>query len=256
VAVHGNKSKFGLVQLKLEMLLNAIKNENSRFREQRSPLTQNEFSGEQYIKTFFKSPLTVNNCVETMRGLTIAEDDYGALLVLGELMTYGYLLPNIREKGGAYGAGCQINESGLVSFYSFRDPKIQSTYDHFEKALGMVSQGRFSDQQLKEAKLTAFQRIDKVLEPSLKGLLEFTRGEAYSDLNRSKMRLRALDASPKDLQHLSENLLLSQIEQGKTAQVVFGNANEAFDNLEKDGWRVLQPVSDLAEPKPEEGAAL
>ena len=51
--------------------------------------------------------------------------DFGALLVLSELMTYNYLLPTIREKGGAYGAGCKVNESGVFTMYSYRDPKIQ-----------------------------------------------------------------------------------------------------------------------------------
>jgi presequence protease len=40
-------------------------------------------------------------------------------------MTFTYLLPSIREKGGAYGAGCSVNESGTFTFYSFRDPKIE-----------------------------------------------------------------------------------------------------------------------------------
>jgi hypothetical protein len=33
ISVHGNKAKFGLLQLKLEMMLNSLKNENSRFKE-------------------------------------------------------------------------------------------------------------------------------------------------------------------------------------------------------------------------------
>jgi presequence protease len=52
-------------------------------------------------------------------------DDFAALMVLGNMMTFTYLLPSIREKGGAYGAGCQVNESGTFTFYSFRDPKIE-----------------------------------------------------------------------------------------------------------------------------------
>lgn len=32
-AIHGNKNRFDLIQLKIEMLLNAMKNENSRFSE-------------------------------------------------------------------------------------------------------------------------------------------------------------------------------------------------------------------------------
>ena len=33
IAVHGNENKFELVKFKLEMMLNAMKNENSRYEE-------------------------------------------------------------------------------------------------------------------------------------------------------------------------------------------------------------------------------
>ena len=48
-AVHGNKSKFDLIQLKIEMLLNALKNENSRFSEKHQDhimLPDDEFNGQ------------------------------------------------------------------------------------------------------------------------------------------------------------------------------------------------------------------
>lgn len=83
-------------------------------------------------------------------------DDYAALLVLGDLMTFTYLLPSIREKGGAYGAGCSASESGTFTFYSYRDPKIEQTYDNFEKAVGSVLDKDFSEQQLREAKMLTF----------------------------------------------------------------------------------------------------
>lgn len=38
IAVHGTKAKFPLIQLKIELLLNAIKNQNSRFNQKHSPL--------------------------------------------------------------------------------------------------------------------------------------------------------------------------------------------------------------------------
>ena len=139
-AIHGNKKKFDLIQLKIEMLLNAMKNENSRFSEKHKNhqlLPADEWSGKQTLyKNFFKTPLQVNNCVETMLGpMRSNEEDYGALVVLAELMTFTYLLPSIREKGGAYGAGCGIDESGLINFYSYRDPNVIRTYENFERAI-------------------------------------------------------------------------------------------------------------------------
>jgi Zn-dependent M16 (insulinase) family peptidase len=125
IAIHGNKSKFNLIQLKIELLLNQIKNENSRYSEHQPDimLLEKEFKSPIHHQTFFKTPLAVNNCVESMLGPTYANfEDYGVGLVLSELMTHESLMPSIREKGGAYGAGCAMNESGLINFYSFRDP--------------------------------------------------------------------------------------------------------------------------------------
>jgi hypothetical protein len=80
IAVHGSKDKFDLVQLKLELLLNSIKNENSRYLEKHSNIIQvgDEFNGKQvHYKNFFKTPLAVSNCVESMVGPTIKNiDDY------------------------------------------------------------------------------------------------------------------------------------------------------------------------------------
>jgi Zn-dependent M16 (insulinase) family peptidase len=65
-------------------------------------------------------------CAESMIGVNIKNpSEYAPMLIMGELLTFNFLIPLIREKGGAYGAGCQVNESGTFSFYSYRDPKIE-----------------------------------------------------------------------------------------------------------------------------------
>ena len=132
--------------MKLEMMLNQIKNENSRYSQREASMDGLiEFGKPVYYKTFFKTPLTVNNCVESLIGPTYAShEDYGAGLVLSELLTFNFLLPLVREKGGAYGAGCRLNESGLIDFYSFRDPNISATYNNFERAIQEVIEGKFS----------------------------------------------------------------------------------------------------------------
>ena len=144
-------------------------------------------------------------------------------------MTFTYLLPAIREKGGAYGAGCSAGESGTFTFYSFRDPKIQQTFESFERSISHVLDKDFSEQQLREAKMLTFQKLDKVLEPSLKGLLAFSRG--YTDEHRMKLRLRALDLTREDLVAVAEKYLIKAIENGRTSRVVFGSQQAPFDEL-------------------------
>lgn len=85
IAIHGSKAKFPLIELKIDLLLNAIKNNNSRYSEKHSDLLiLNDFKDGQILyKNFFKSPLQVNMCAESMLGPTIAnEDDYAAMLIL------------------------------------------------------------------------------------------------------------------------------------------------------------------------------
>jgi Zn-dependent M16 (insulinase) family peptidase len=158
-AVHGNSSKFELITLKLELLLHSLKNNNSRFLEAHSDILRidSEFKEQKYHQHFFKTPLAVNNCVESMLGPTYADyQNYSVGLVASELLTFNSLLPAVREKGGAYGAGCKMNESGLINFYSFRDPKLAQTYDNFERAVQDTIDGKFGDQQMQESKLLAF----------------------------------------------------------------------------------------------------
>lgn len=205
------------------------------------------FSKPIYHKTFFKTPLTVNNCVESLIGPTYSNyHDYAAGLVLSELLTFNYLLPSVREKGGAYGAGCRVNESGLIDFYSFRDPNIVPTYNNFERSVHEIIEGKFNLRDMQEAKLLAFQKLDKVLEPSYKGLLEFTRG--YSDEHRLMLRLKALDCSKADLQDFAEKYIMKAIEEGKTSRVVFGSQYESKEliELQQDGWIAQNPMEFLS----------
>lgn len=244
-AVHGSKAKFPLIKLKLELLLNSIKNNNSRYQEVHSDIEMADPSAQSYHQNFFKMPLSVNNCVETIQIPTIMnEEEYGVSLVLSELLTFQYLLPSIREKGGAYGAGCKTNESGLLNMYSFRDPKLQPTYDNFEHAIQQAVDGHFGDREMQESKLLAFQKLDQVLEPSLKGLLEFSRG--YKDEHRLNLRLRALNCSKKDIQIFADKYLVSAIEKGETSRVVFGTQSLGIDELTADGWSVHNPMDFLS----------
>jgi len=123
-------------------------------------------------KNFFKTPLQVNHCCESMVGPTIASDeDYGALLILTELLTMDFLMPSIREKGGAYGAGAGISDSGIISFYSYRDPQCDQTFENFERGISEVIEGKFTEAMLDESKLLAFQKLDAGRDASLKGLV-------------------------------------------------------------------------------------
>ena len=84
IAIHGSSKKFELIQMKLELMLNTIKNNNSRYSQKHANIDLlSDFKEPQLYKNFFKTPLQVNMCAESMLGPTIKnEDDYAAMLIL------------------------------------------------------------------------------------------------------------------------------------------------------------------------------
>lgn len=60
----------------------------------------------------------------------------------------------VREKGGAYGAGSSVR-GGILDLWSYRDPNIMKTVEVYEKLELSVS-----GEELDSAKLTLFQKYD------------------------------------------------------------------------------------------------
>ena len=99
-----------------------------------------------------------------------------------------------------------------------------------------VASGQFNDAQISEAKLLTFQRLDSVVNPSMKGLGQFTRG--YTDEHKMQLRLKALEVSKDDLVRVASKYLVDAIENQRTSRVVFGSQSADFGDLESNGWTV------------------
>lgn len=76
-------------------------------------------------------------------------------LLLGELMTSGYLWNTVRGKNGAYGVACSYDElEGMMMFSSYRDPCIEKTYEAFLEAL----ESSFSNEEIEYGIVSALSR--------------------------------------------------------------------------------------------------
>ena len=63
---------------------------------------------------------------------------HGSLNVLASLLLTDYLLPRIRQAGGAYEVEIFPNNAGSLAFYSGRDPHLAETLDTFAQAADFV----------------------------------------------------------------------------------------------------------------------
>ncbi|KAK2868569.1 hypothetical protein Q7C36_000440 [Tachysurus vachellii] len=128
------------------------------------------------MKTYFEFPFSVNFVSECVRTVPMTHEDYASLCVLGRMMSAKFLHGEIREKGGAYGGGAKVGRDGLFAFYSYRDPNCSQTLEVFRSCVGWAQDGRFTEQDVDEAKLSVFSAVDAPVAPSDKGLELFLNG--------------------------------------------------------------------------------
>jgi presequence protease len=125
-------------------------------------------------QAYFTLPIQVNYVVEAFMGTHYSSPDYATLKILCEMMSMKSLLKEVREKGGAYGAGASVDSSsGTICLSSFRDPNTLKTYNAFEKAIQAYVDGNFSDRDIDEGKLGVFGRLDRPVPIYDRGIAKF-----------------------------------------------------------------------------------
>ncbi|KAI8327793.1 peptidase M16C associated-domain-containing protein [Chlamydoabsidia padenii] len=187
-----------------------------------------------YNKTFFPVSSLVDFSAKSLRGVPYTHPDSARLQVLASLMTSHYLHREIREKNGAYGGGAVYGPlSGLMTFYSYRDPNSLATLDTYHHARDWVlNHASFTDQDLTEAKLSIFQQVDAPLNVYSEGMPQFIHG--LSDLMRQTRREQLLSVTSDEVTKCAE-LYLGQA-YGAT---VLGNESSAKNR--KDDWITIVP---------------
>ncbi|XP_066441695.1 presequence protease, mitochondrial isoform X2 [Eleutherodactylus coqui] len=157
------------------------------------------------MKTYFCLPFPVNYIGECVRTVPYVHADYASLRLLARVMTAKFLHGEIREKGGAYGGGAKLSFDGIFTFYSYRDPSSLSTLSTFEKAIDWARSGKFTSQDLDEAKLSVFSAVDSPVAPSDKGMNVFLHG--VTDDMRQKHREQLFAVSHSDLINVASRYL-------------------------------------------------
>ncbi|XP_066508932.1 presequence protease, mitochondrial-like [Hoplias malabaricus] len=184
------------------------------------------------MKTYFELPYPVNFISECVRTVPFTHEDYASLCILGRMMTAKFLHGEIREKGGAYGGGAKMGRNGLFSFYSYRDPNCSQTLSAFRSGVDWAREGKFTQQDVDEAKLSVFSAVDAPVAPSDKGLNLFLNG--LTDEQKQIHRERLFAVTHTNLTDVAERYL--GIGQRTCGVAVLGPKN---DNIKKDpSWIV------------------
>ena len=134
--------------------------------------------------------------------------DSPALLVLSRLLRSNYLLKEIREKGGAYGAAAGFDtRSGTFSYTSYRDPNIARTYQTYRDARQYLDTD-LTTRDLTEAILGASKTLDPLTSPDTVGRMRFYGDQAgYTPEVQEAYKARLLNVTLDDLKRVMDTYL-------------------------------------------------
>jgi Zn-dependent M16 (insulinase) family peptidase len=139
-----------------------------------------------------------------------------ALSLAAEIMDNKILHKKIREQGGAYGCGA-VN--GVLSeqfyFYSYRDPHLKTTLKAFHQAIEALVAGKFSTQDIEEAKLGLFQDLDAPTAPGSRAMTAYSRLRGgRTQQVRQNFRDALFTYGKEEIQQVAKELLLPNSEKG------------------------------------------
>ena len=195
-------------------------------------------------RALFDLPFQVSYTGTCLQTVPYSSPDKAALTILGQLLTHNFLHPEVREKGGAYGAsGAASPISGLFTMSSYRDPSPRNTLGVFDRAGIFARDKAWSARELEESKLGVFQQLDAPTSVSGEAGKEFMYG-ITEDMDQ-KMREQLLDVTKEDVQRVAKQYLVDlPVEQRSTC--LLGEKKE-WIGQDPQSWQVkhLKTASEL-----------
>lgn len=166
-------------------------------------------------------PVSYN--AQAFRTVPYTHPDAPVLLVLAQLLRANILLPEIREKGGAYGGFASADiQTGLFTLLSYRDPHISRTFSVYREAIERAQNHLFSQRELDEAIISAGGALDPLTSPNSLGSKRFfgdLRG--YNSDIQEAFRALLPQIRPTDIQRVAQQYF--QFENSSLATITSQN---------------------------------
>lgn len=160
----------------------------------------------------------------------------GELRILKTILGYEYLWNQVRVKGGAYGCSCMFYRDGLVTFSSYRDPKLRETLEVFEKAAEYLESFQADEKAMTKYIIGTISSMDVPLTPSMEGTRSFSIFMSNGSLEKlQKERDEILAADDQAIRELAP-YVRTVMEQGYLCVV----GNEDRIEQEKDCFQVRE----------------
>jgi hypothetical protein len=153
----------------------------------------------------------VNFCAMAFPTVNQLHPDAPALSVAAGILRNGFLHTAIREQGGAYGAGASQDSSlGIFKFYSYRDPRIEGTFDDFKASLTWLLNDAKDESLVEQSILGIIGSMDRPSSPAGEAkLIHHALKAGRTPARRLEYRQGLLGVTLADVKRVIETYLLS-----------------------------------------------
>jgi Zn-dependent M16 (insulinase) family peptidase len=125
--------------------------------------------------------------------------------VAHSILSLDYLYNQIRVQGGAYGAGSKMTRNGLMGFWSYRDPKVEATFDVYKGAGDYLARFDVSPREMTKYIIGTIASVDYPLTaPKLgeKALSFYLTGMTWEKIQKERDEI--LSTKPADIRACAE----------------------------------------------------
>jgi presequence protease len=171
-------------------------------------------------------PTQVNYVAKGTRILDFAERPNGAALAVCRWLSLAWLIPKIREQGGAYGASLDLERySGYLAMTSYRDPNLAETLATFDGSAAFLRALELSSSDLVRSIIGALNGVDPYQLPGAKGFTSLTRYLAgQTEPERQKLRDELFATTAVDFRNFAD--VMDAVRDG--GQIVVMGAKETL----------------------------
>jgi Zn-dependent M16 (insulinase) family peptidase len=189
-------------------------------------------------------PAQVNYVAKGGNLYALGYEEHGSVSAIVNYLRTTYLWEKIRVQGGAYGTMVGFsNYTGVLSYYSYRDPNLLETIDVYDHAAQFLQRG-VSSEDLTKSIIGAISAIDSYQLPDAKGYTAMSRllinsSEAY----RQQRRDEILGATSADFIRFGE--AVAELANSANAVVTVLGSTEAMkraNELKHGDWLKITKV--------------
>jgi Zn-dependent M16 (insulinase) family peptidase len=189
-------------------------------------------------------PTQVNYVAKGGNLYELGYQEHGSVSAIVNYLRTTYLWEKVRVQGGAYGGMISFsNYTGVLSYFSYRDPNLLQTIDVYDNVASFLQRG-VSDDDLTKSIIGAISAIDSYQLPDAKGYTAMNRILINSsDEYRQRKREEILGATSADFVRFGEAVAgLANSEKAIVAVLGSGEAIARANEVKQGDWLTITKV--------------